>query len=89
MEAGDSKKGEQSRETASEKKEKALKKKRVLGVPVFQVTPDLALLCQRSAGLSGGFVRASLLNCHPADRHVVYSLCAMGKRAAAECVCEQ
>lgn len=73
------------------KKEKAFKKKKkgVLGAPVFQVTPDLDLLWQPSARLSGGFVRASLLNGHPADRHVVYSLCVMGKREAAKCVYEQ
>lgn len=48
--------------------------KRVWGAPAFQVTPDLGPLCQPSAGLSGGFVRASSLNGHPADRHVVYPL---------------
>lgn len=87
-EAGDSKKGEQRRETVR-KKGKSIKKRGVLGAPVFQVTPDLDLLCQPSARLSGGFVRASPLNCHPADRHVVYSLCVMGRREAAECVYEQ
>lgn len=63
------------------------KKKRVRGAPAFQVTPDLGLLCQPSARLSGGFVRASWLNGHPADRHVVYPLCVLWERAAAECVC--
>lgn len=62
-------------------------KKRVRGVPAFQVTPDLGLLCQPSARLSGGFVRASSLNGHPADRHVVYPLCALWEREAAGCVC--
>lgn len=67
---GRAKQGEMAR-----KKGKSIKKKKgVLGAPVFQVTPDLDLLCQPSARLSGGFVRASPLNCHPADRHVVYSL---------------
>lgn len=46
-------------------------KKRVWGAPAFQVTPDLGPLWKPSTGLSGGFVRASRLNGHPADRHVV------------------
>lgn len=61
--------------------------KRVRGAPAFQVTPDPGLLCQPSARLSGGFVRASWLNGHPADRHVVYPLCVLWERVAAECVC--
>lgn len=42
-------------ETEREKKHE----KRVWGAPAFQVTPDLGPLCQPSARLSGGFVRAS------------------------------
>lgn len=45
------------------------------GAPAFQVTLDPGLLCPPSARLSGGFVRASQLNGHPADRHAVYPLC--------------
>lgn len=66
---------------------KKKKKKRVRGAPAFQVTPDLGLLCQPSARLSGGFVRASWLNGHPADRHVVYPLCVLWERERL-CVCQ-
>lgn len=45
------------------------------GAPAFQVTLDPGLLWPPSARLSGGFVRASQLNGHPADRHAVYPLC--------------
>lgn len=51
--------------------------KRVWGAPAFQVTPDPGPLCQPGARLSGGFVGASSLNGHPADRHVVYPLCVL------------
>lgn len=58
-------------------REKKKHEKRVWGAPAFQVTPDLGPLCQPSARLSGGFVEASSLNGHPADRHVVYPLCVL------------
>lgn len=45
--------------------------------PAFQVTLDPSLLCSPSARLSGGFVRASQLNGHPADRHAVCPLCVL------------
>lgn len=57
------------------------------GAPAFQVTPDLGLLCQPSARLSGGFVRASMLNGLPADRHVVYPLCVLWERERLLSVC--
>ena len=73
MEGEEERVGELSeRERQRERKKKHEKK--VWGAQAFQVTPDLGPLCQPSAGLSGGFVRASLLNGHPADRHVVYPL---------------
>lgn len=64
---------EKEREKTERKKKKLVK--RVWGAPAFQVTPDLGPLCQPSARLSGGFVGASSLNGHPADRHAVYPLC--------------
>lgn len=70
--AGDSKKREGE---GKDRKEKKKLVKRVWGAPAFQVTPDLGPLCQPSARLSGGFVGASSLNGHPADRHAVYPLC--------------
>lgn len=51
------------------------------------VTPDPGPLCQPSAGLSGGFVGASSLNGHPADRHVVYPLCVLWGRERLLSVC--
>lgn len=42
------------------------------------MTPDLSPLCHPSTGLSGGFVGASSVNGHPADRHVVYPPNVMG-----------
>lgn len=72
-------------ETEGEKKKKH--EKRVWGAPAFQVTPDPGPLCQPSAGLSGGFVGASSLNGHPADRHVVYPLCVLWGRERLLSVC--
>lgn len=80
--AGDSKKRREG-ETEREKKHE----KRVWGAPAFQVTPDLGPLCQPSARLSGGFVGASSLNGHPADRHVVYPLCVLCGRERLSSVC--
>lgn len=65
--------------------------KGVWGAPAYPVTHDLSSLCQPSAGLSGGFVGASTLNGHPADRHAVYPLCVCYGREteAAQSVCTQ
>lgn len=73
-EGGSGKRRVGGREVKTEREKKKKHEKRVWGAPAFQVTPDLDPLCQPSAGLSGGFVGASSLNGHPADRHVVYPL---------------
>lgn len=65
----------QRRERETERRKKH--EKRVWGAPASHVTPDLGPLCQPSARLSGGFVGASSLNGHPADRHVVYPRCVL------------
>lgn len=75
---GEGGKGRREWVVAGDSKKREGKKKhekRVWGAPAFQVTPDLGSLCQPSARLSGGFVGASSMNGHPADRHVVYPLC--------------
>lgn len=74
----------QRRERETERKKH---EKRVWGAPAFQVTPDPDPLWQPSARLSGGFVGASSLNGHPADRHVVYPLCVLWGRERLLSVC--
>lgn len=77
---------ERDRERDTQKGEKK-HEKRVWGAPAYQVTPDLGPLCHPSARLSGGFVGASMLNGHPADRHVVYPLCVLWGRERLLSVC--
>lgn len=79
--------GRRFKEERGRQREKKKHEKRVWGAPAFQVTPDLGPLCQPSARLSGGFVGASSLNSHPADRHVVYPLCVLWGRERLLSVC--